>query len=96
MSPTDTRRGFTAQVNLGAFKMAAKFYGRRGNMPSYQDLADMCGVSKSTIANLLGKKRTSVNPETAVKIEEGLRVEQGSIFTLIALNVDSTMNRRAA
>lgn len=96
MSPTDTRRGFTAQVNLGALKMAAKFYGRRGRMPSYQDIADMCGVSKSTIAGLFGKRRVTVNPETAVKIEEGLRVEQGSIFTLTALNVDSTMNRKAA
>lgn len=92
MQTQESNRGFTAKVNLGALKMAARFYGRRGKDPSYQDLAEMCGVSKSTIFNVWSGKRKTVNPETAVKIEEGLRVEQGSIFTLTAIGVYTTGN----
>lgn len=81
----DTRRGFTAKVNTGALHMAARFYGRNGKPPSYQSIADMCGVSKSTVSNLWTGRRPTVNPETASKIEDGLRVDKGSIFSLLSL-----------
>lgn len=92
---SDTRRVYTAKVNSKALDMAIKMHVRRGKPPSYQELADMCKVSKSTISNLMGK-RTTFNPETAAKIEEGLGVDANSIFTLAAIDVESTGHRRAA
>lgn len=89
MTYNETRRRFTAEVNTSALKMAMQF-----NRMSNAEVAKYSGVSKGTISNLTSGARKNVNPETAAKIEKGLRVDAGSIFSLKVLNADSTANTR--
>lgn len=89
MTYEESRRRFTAKVNVGALRMAVQF-----KRLSFQQAADRCGVSKGTIGNLLTGKRSTVNPETAAKIERGLEVGAGSIFDLVS--VESPVSRTAA
>lgn len=90
MTYEESRRRFTAKVNKGALKMAIQF-----KRLSYQQAANRCEVSKSTIAQLLSGKRDTVNPETAAKIEGGLEVDPGSIFTLLSVESPVTTRRAA-
>lgn len=92
MTYEESRRRFTAKVNEGSLKMALQFK----RLDSYKKAADKCGVSKSTIANLMSGQRTTVNPETAAKIERNLEVDPGSIFSLVSLTVESPVSRRKA
>ena len=77
---TEVQRTHTAIVKRDALSMALAF-----NRLSYRAAARRCGVSPSTIGNLMSGARKQVNPETAIKIERGLDVEARSIFFFKAL-----------
>lgn len=94
MTYEESARRFTAEVNLGALELALTMHKRYGKKPSYQQIATMCGVSKGTITNLMTGTRKNVNPETAQKIEQGLRVDPQTIFKLAPLRVTSTGNTK--
>ena len=90
MTYDESRRSFTAKVNHGALKAVIDF-----NRIIYDVTARRCKVSKGTIGNLMSGKRTTVNPETAAKIEKGFNVSPGTFFSLVPL-VDSTVTTRRA
>lgn len=87
MTYEESRRRFTAEVNVPALNMALQF-----NRLSNSAAAIRSDVSKGTIGNLRSGARKTVNPDTAAKIEKGLGVEPGSIFSLKVLHVPVTRN----
>lgn len=91
MTYNESRRRVTAKVVPGALRAVIEFNGL-----TYQEVADRSRVSKGTIGNLLSGSRTTLNPETAKKIADGLRVNVTTLFDLVEIEgVDSTAHKAA-